>query len=274
MKTSRLLAALLLTASPAVAKAAVTQTVPELDGTRATFIVGNVFDSWYEVHYRGGVGAGNVSRTVNDSSGTSETYAPTGTLPDHDAVYTARHDSMTAGKAVVANGAAAGSRSNFGGAGEGGGGGASGQSSGPAAAKPDAKTSGDTTPAEGLKSLTADTFLASFPGTLQLQPGAGQGVPAGGALEDPVDWRWASLQDPDKSAWKFADGAGGASTAEEEPEDLTTDNPDTRRNLNLKNQPSVRRFTVVSAPEPAGALTMTGFLGLALFSRRRSAIRL
>ncbi|MDB6132660.1 MAG: hypothetical protein JWM59_903 [Verrucomicrobiales bacterium] len=267
MKTSRRLAALLLTASPAVAQAAVTRTVTQLDGTGTIFSVGTVFDTLYETHYSRGAGARNVSETINGSSGAFETYPPAGALPDHSSVYTARNNSMTAGKAVVTNGASTGFLGGFIGA--------SGKSSGPAA-KLDSKTSGDTAPAEGLKSLMANTFSASFLGTLQLQPGTGQGVSEGSALEDPVDWRWASLYDSDKSIWKFADRTGGTSAADgkEKPQALTMDNLGARRNVIPKKQSFIRKFFVVSAPEPAGVLTIASFLGLALSSRRRSAIRL
>lgn len=106
-----------------------------------------------------------------------------------------------------------------------------------------------------------------------------------------VNWGWSTNYDASRIIWNFAD-ATSINIGDREfrgtilaPKATVTQSQNINGTLIAQNwvtngSPELHSYTfkgkipLVSAPEPAGVMTMGGFLGLALFSRRRQPVRL
>lgn len=154
-----------------------------------------------------------------------------------------------------------------------------------------------------LKVYTIDSSILGGGRTLDFSGGTGKETIVINVVGDTVDWGWSvnlgNEKDPnnknpvgyDDVIWNFANTStinikdrafSGSILAPKATVNqsqningtLIANNWTVKQNSNLISHAFTGKIPMVSAPEPAGVLTMGGFLGLALFSRRRQAARL
>lgn len=153
-----------------------------------------------------------------------------------------------------------------------------------------------------LKVYTLDASLLSSGNNIHFEGGKGDETIVVNVVGHNVDWGWSSSYDASQILWNFVDAPSGvkgdtsaqtvninsmfkgtilapAANVNQNQNmsgTLIANNLTVNKNSTLmyKSFTGTLAIPLVSAPEPAGVMTMAGFLGLALCSRRRQSVRL
>lgn len=154
----------------------------------------------------------------------------------------------------------------------------------------------------GMKVYTLDSSLLGTGNNIHFEGGKGDETVVVNVVGHTIDWGWSSSYDASKILFNFVDspsGIKGDTSAQTVNINsmfkgtILAPSANVNQNQNMSGTLIANNLTVnknstlmdkafsgklsmplVSAPEPAGVMTMTGFLGLALCSRRRQAARL